>query len=61
MLEIKMNKQIIYGIISVILLFTVVYTIDSLYLRGLFWERLIVNIIIVALFYFAYIKFVYKK
>ncbi len=56
-----MNKQIIYGIISVILLFTVVYTIDSLYLRGLFWERLMVNIIIVALFYFAYIKFVYKK
>ena len=37
-------------IISVVIIFIVIYSIDSLFLRHLFWERLIVNIGIVLVF-----------
>lgn len=48
------------GIIFVVILFIVVYSIDSLFLRHLFWERLIVNIIIVLAAIAIYYLFLNK-
>jgi|GEM_PF-2611543 len=42
--------------ISVIILFIIVFTIDYLFLRHLFWKRLIVNIAIVLVYFFILFK-----
>jgi hypothetical protein len=52
-----MAQLTIRYLIWIVVLFIVVYTIDSLYLRHLFWERLLVNIIIVLVFIVIFFKF----
>ncbi len=37
----------IRGIIAIVVVFVIVYAIDSLFFKHLFWQRLIANIIIV--------------
>jgi hypothetical protein len=44
-------------IISVVIIFIVIYSIDSLFLRHLFWERLIVNIGIVLVFLVLFLRY----
>lgn len=46
-------------ILSIVVLFIIVFSIDYLFLRDLFWQRLLVNIGIVLVFivlFFKYIK-----
>jgi len=45
-------------LIWILVLFIVVFTVDSLFLRHLFWERLVVNIIIVLAFIVIFFKFI---
>lgn len=52
----KMDNRIIRGIIVIVAMFIVVYIIDSLFLRHLFWQRLIANIVIVIVF----LAFIYR-
>ena len=45
-------------ILSVVIVFIVIYSIDSLFLRHLFWERLIVNIGIVLVFIILMLRYI---
>ena len=54
----NMAQLTIKYLISIIVLFIVVYTIDSLFFRHLFWERLLANIIIVLVFILIFFKFI---
>lgn len=51
-----MDKRNVGSIIALVVMFIVIYTIDSLFFRNEFWLRLIANIAIVALF----VIFIYK-
>ena len=53
-----MDKRTVRGIIALVVLFLIVFTVDFLFLRGDFWLRLIVNIVIVAAFAVFIIKYV---
>lgn len=48
-------------VLSIILLFIIIYVIDALFLKHLFWERLAVNVIIVLTYFTLFYKFVYIK
>lgn len=50
----RINKYII----AVVIMFIIIYSIDALFLRHLFWERLIVNIGIVVVFLVLYLKYI---
>ena len=50
----------VLGIIALVVMFIVVYTIDSLFFRGLFWQRLIANIVIVVVFLAFIYKYIFK-
>ena len=50
----KFNKYII----SVVVTFIIIYSIDSLFLRHLFWERLIINIGIVLVFLVIVLRYI---
>jgi hypothetical protein len=56
-----MVKPTIKIILSVIALFIIVYVVDSMFFRNLFWERLIANIVIVLLFAVIYLKYLNKE
>ncbi len=45
-------------ILSVVIVFIVIYSIDSLFLRHLFWERIIVNIGIVLVFIILMLRYI---
>ncbi len=45
-------------IISVVVAFIIIYSIDSLFLRHLFWERLIINIGIVLVFLVIVLRYI---
>ncbi len=44
-------------VIYLLIMVATVVTVDFLFLRGLFWERLVVNITIVLVFLGVYLKF----
>lgn len=52
-----MVKPIIKIVLSIVVLLVVVYIVDSLFFRHLFWERLVANIIIVLVFAAIYMKY----
>lgn len=56
-----MAKPTIKIIISVVALFVVVFIVDSLLFRHLFWERLIANIVIIIVFATIYLKYLNKQ
>ena len=45
-------------LIWIVVLFIVVYSIDSLFFRHLFWERLVANILIVLAFIVIFFKYI---
>jgi len=45
-------------IISVVILFIIVFSLDSLFFRHLFWERLLANIVIVLVFIILVLKYI---
>jgi hypothetical protein len=47
-------------ILSIIVLFIVIVSIDYLFFRNLFWERLIANIAIFLVFLVVFIKYIDK-
>lgn len=49
-------EQIRNYIIAVMVIFVVIYGIDSILFRHLFWERLVANIGIVLLFIIIYLN-----
>ncbi len=51
----------IRGVIAIVVMFIVVYIIDSLFFRYLFWQRLIANIVIVIVFLAFIYKYVLNK
>ena len=55
-----MIEQNIKYIISIVGLFLIIFTVDSLFFRHLFWERLISNIIIVVVFFVLFLKYINK-
>ncbi len=55
-----MDKQTIKIISSIVLIFIVTFTIDSLFFKHLFWQRLIVNIGIVVVYAFLFYKYINK-
>jgi hypothetical protein len=56
-----MVKPTIKIVLSVIALFIIVYVVDSIFFRNLFWERLISNIVIVLVFAVIYLKYLNKE
>lgn len=56
-----MVKPAIKIVLSVITLFIIVYLVDSVFFRHLFWERLISNIVIVLVFAAIYLKYLNKE
>ncbi len=56
-----MVKPTVKIVLSVIALFIIVYVVDSIFFRHLFWERLISNIVIVLLFAAIYLKYLNKE
>ena len=55
--EILMERTSKY-IISVVILFIIVFSLDSLFFRHLFWERLLANIVIVLVFIILVLKYI---
>lgn len=53
---ILMDNVKIRGIAAIVVLIIVVFAIDSLFFRNLFWQRLIANIVVVIIF----LAFIYK-
>jgi hypothetical protein len=45
-------------LIWIVVLFIVVYSIDALFFRYLFWERLVANILIVIAFIVIFFKYI---
>ncbi len=45
-------------LISIVIIFIVVYSIDSLFFRHLFWKRLIANVLIVLAFIIIFYKYI---
>lgn len=44
-------------VLSILVLLILVYIVDSLFFRHLFWERLVANILIVLAFAIFYLKY----
>lgn len=53
-------EQIRKYIISVLIIFVIIYGLDSLLFRDLFWERLVANIGIISLFIIIYLNHIDK-
>lgn len=45
-------------LLSIVVLFIIVFSIDHLFLRDLFWQRLLVNIGIVLVFVILFFKYI---
>jgi hypothetical protein len=45
-------------ILSIVVLFIVIFAIDYLFLRHLFWQRLLVNIGIVLVYLVIFVKYI---
>lgn len=44
-------------ILSVVIIFIIIFSVDYLFLRDLFWQRLIFNIGIVLVYFLIYSKY----
>ncbi len=53
-----MVQQTIKYLSYILVMFIIVFSIDSLFLRGLFWQRLLVNIGIVFVFLIVFYKYI---
>jgi hypothetical protein len=53
-----MVQPTIKYVVWIVVLVIVIVSVDSLFLRNLFWERLIVNIVIVLAFLAIFLKYI---
>lgn len=53
-----MVQPTIKYVVWIVILVIVIVSVDFLFLRNLFWERLIVNIVIVLAFLAVFVKYI---